>query len=1265
MQACSVKQITKRSVIMWQLLVALFYLLSLTGGDEYYVFSPSNPQDCPTGLPCHNLSFYTDNSELYFVNNTIFYFLEGTHTLEQDELLMISDVSNLTLTAQDESFVSITCLESVGGGLAFFMSNDITISKLHFYSCGGKVPGILLEMLEDFAMTKFSVLLFGYTSHTFLFIAVTNLTIYDISVQNGTGYGLAAVNTFDVQLSYSSFNYNNIATYTNPRCSSTDTSKIKTCFGGNAYFLYIDPRDCLPVNETYYYLNISHSSFNYGVNKVDFYTNAGLGIGMFQSASFGIDVTIDSVTTIGNTASYGANFVFDVANTALYHSLTINNLTSTHANGSEGAGFLYDHWIVINVLCTNNTIKKLSRTPLAITNSEFSHNVASYGAGAYITSTGYIQSDGCAFKDIKMENNVFKNNTGDVGTGLILQQYRSLQLEGDVHFSLKDIIIKANTNLTHDQDFVYSAVLIFSGENVTFNNVSISDNNMMSGLHIHNSVVSITGTSNTTVSNNTAVKGGGIYIQGSTSEIIFKPPTNLVLSDNVAEFGGGLFVDIAFGHLMTEPLCFFQIDNNDITTHIYSINNTATVTGDILYSSTGTLFECKLFNSYFFQNCNSSCVFNQLIVNDDNTNKLKRISSSPVRACFCDGNGRPNCTELIRTIDVIPGINVPISANIAAVGLENGLTPGKLKSNITYNDHQLESNCTNWKTKIRRFVINEIQNISEGIKISLTIDNSLTPSQNIPLTVHVNLLPCPPGFTISSGICDCNEYLASFRDPITCNPITQTIKRIGNNWIKYDTTENCTIIYEDCPFDYCNHFSISFNITRPNPQCAHNRTGTLCGQCAKGLSLILGSNQCRQCSNEYLALLVAFATAGIVLAVFLLILNLTVSVGTVNGLIFYANVVKINEQAFFPNGPSSIPHLSQFIAWINLDLGIKTCFYNGLNAYAKTWLQFVFPFYVFILLVIIIIAAKRSGKFARLVGTDIIKVLVTLFVLSYNKILRTVMSAMQMATIKCDNIVQSHVWLVDGSVEYWDIKHTILFAFSLFVFLFIALPYTILHIFLPVLEKKLNHGHRWYFTFKFYYDANCAPFREDYAFWSGVLLSIRLVLVVLIPFFSSKINTSIILGTIVMIMLITWNLPKEAGIYQQKYLDIIESWFLLNLAFMCLMSLNDLSELGTIISTSLAFITFLVIIVFHIWMRVSQCLHRRVYQNLKKVGTSKYPSVINKIKSYLWDRTDLNTTANERIELEDEGPLNNDDRNSDVFRDKIVYHDSNVYLEFT
>ena len=87
----------------------------------------------------------------------------------------------------------------------------------------------------------------------------------------------------------------------------------------------------------------------------------------------------------------------------------------------------------------------------------------------------------------------------------------------------------------------------------------------------------------------------------------------------------------------------------------------------------------------------------------------------------------------------------------------------------------------------------------------------------------------------------------------------------------------------------------------PDRQCVANRTGILCGQCQSHLSIMLGSNRCGTsttavgCSNWYAFLLPAFALAGIVLVAVLMFLNLSVSVGTINGLLFYANMVKLNE----------------------------------------------------------------------------------------------------------------------------------------------------------------------------------------------------------------------------------------------------------------------------------------------------------------------------------------------------------------------------------
>ena len=99
---------------------------------------------------------------------------------------------------------------------------------------------------------------------------------------------------------------------------------------------------------------------------------------------------------------------------------------------------------------------------------------------------------------------------------------------------------------------------------------------------------------------------------------------------------------------------------------------------------------------------------------------------------------------------------------------------------------------------------------------------------------------------------------------------------------------------------------------------------------------MLGSNQCGQCTHNYIVLIIPFAVAGIALVAFIIALKLTVSVCTMNGLIFYSNVVKIFESIFFLNGPVKL--LSQFISWLNLDLGIETCFFDGMGSCSKAWI---------------------------------------------------------------------------------------------------------------------------------------------------------------------------------------------------------------------------------------------------------------------------------------------------------------------------------------
>ena len=164
------------------------------------------------------------------------------------------------------------------------------------------------------------------------------------------------------------------------------------------------------------------------------------------------------------------------------------------------------------------------------------------------------------------------------------------------------------------------------------------------------------------------------------------------------------------------------------------------------------------------------------------------------------------------------------------------------------------------------------------------------------------------------------------------------------------------------PLNYCNKKYSNVTLTKPDSQCNYNHSGILCGACQPGLSLALGSKRCLPCSNKYLALLIPFTLAGPVLVGFIKFLDLTVSQGTMNGLIFYANIIQANHYIFLPWRSTHI--LSVFIAWLNLDLGVETCFIKGLNAYYKILLQFVFPFYIWSIAGLIIILSKYSSRVA-------------------------------------------------------------------------------------------------------------------------------------------------------------------------------------------------------------------------------------------------------------------------------------------------------------
>ena len=180
-----------------------------------------------------------------------------------------------------------------------------------------------------------------------------------------------------------------------------------------------------------------------------------------------------------------------------------------------------------------------------------------------------------------------------------------------------------------------------------------------------------------------------------------------------------------------------------------------------------------------------------------------------------------------------------------------------------------------------------------------------------------------------------------------------------NIWIGLSNSTNGTgFVIHDRPFDYCVQKPVNISLSSSDSaekQCTYNRTGSLCGTC-KELSLVFGSSRCQECSRYYIFLFIPFALAGIALVAFILLLNMTVATGTIHGLIFYANILTANHSVFLHFATPNF--LTVFISWLNLDLGIETCFYDGMDSYGKldssfNWCSQYMYLYLFMLLALL------------------------------------------------------------------------------------------------------------------------------------------------------------------------------------------------------------------------------------------------------------------------------------------------------------------------
>ena len=535
------------------------------------------------------------------------------------------------------------------------------------------------------------------------------------------------------------------------------------------------------------------------------------------------------------------------------------------------------------------------------TNGSISAFMSNFTINGQLFVEGVTHTYGMLFVHSNMYMNgtvVIKNNVGSFASGLYLLNSTAV-FQGDC-------IISQNTGTA-------AGGLLIDESTATFRNLDIN------------------------LLQNSAADGGGIYLS-PTSKLILNGSVKMYASGNKARYGGAIFVqnveDYRYCLKSTDYLnqglqnyhCFFQIIGQGRNISLVFNGNNASLAGNDLFG--GRLEYCTMNYNSTQSGLDAFRSISSFLANS--ISDSSSISSVPMTVCFCK-NDSLSCDQSNFTVYVQRGeiFKVPL----VAVGQANGIVPAVIRTqfklaNLKHTGFG-QNQAVQWSRKQCHPLTFALTSAEDYVELTIFADGLCRDIGESSRTITVHFLDCFVGFQLSHGECICHQQIQHLTN--TCIPQSGKIRRSTNWWIGTYYSNGSfqgLITYPHCPFDYCRREEMFISLEYPDSQCALNRSGILCGACQHGLSLTLGGSECDKCDSAIttpIVLLVALI-AGVVLVITLLVLRLNVAVGTINGLVFYANIVSVNKAVFFPAGDSNI--LTVFIAWLNLDLCIQKCGYS-------------------------------------------------------------------------------------------------------------------------------------------------------------------------------------------------------------------------------------------------------------------------------------------------------------------------------------------------
>ena len=696
--------------------------------------------------------------------------------------------------------------------------------------------------------------------------------------------------------------------------------------------------------------------------------------------------------------------------------------------------------------------------------------------------------------------------------------------------------------------------------------------------------------------NNNTAEVGACFQLHSFSHIFLEDGVKVHFYNNSAYTFGGAIISFSEGNEYS--MCFLQLSemSSDINSmQIYFLNNSAGFGGDDIYGD--QIFNC------FLKNQDITTLYEKIIYNYSSMHNKQNIISKPFFVKYNKTN---------KTVSFYPGGTVVL--HLKVVGTNGNSVPAYIFSSIS-SEHK-----TNFRLSSSTFSYNYIQtnkSHSEWQEYHFRIFVGSTPLRDsddrclklflstpygIEYTdVTLKIDECPSGYHLDSKQqkCVCYNFLANIVSHVCdIDELNNTLKtRMWMHCIDSVTLNKSPLCkYTDqCLKGYCKDKISITDISNEKLLCDGNRNGVVCGSCVNGYSVQFGTRNCIKCQNNIFILFPLVAGIfGILLVFTIYFLKLTLDHGTLGGVIFYANVIQLGM--IRPSAKRISTEISfWFVAMINLEIGSPVCFYDGMTDLHKHFFRFLFPAYMCLIVLFIIIISRRSIRISNLTSHLSVQVLVTIMHLMFASFSLSVFESFSILRLNETRILtttlangsnqmdyntsSSVVWLYSGDVPYGKRGHLVLLMVSGLVFLIILLPYLILSIIAPCL-----YCNPWINKFKPVFDTMYGPYKDKYRHWFGYrLFTVWLISATFAVTLGLSDNLENHIRTTILLVY-TFSLALQQP-FKSNILNYLEIWFSVNVSLCGILEMHDYeshvcnSKIALIL---MAFATFCIIFLYHL-----------------------------------------------------------------------------------